>query len=247
MVGLALTDHDTTAGVDEAQRAATELGLRFLPAAELSATVPGRSVHLLAFGFDRSHGNLQVFLSRYDDDRRRRAREIVERLRALHLAVTYEDVEIETGGAAPTRAHLARALVARGLVADYQEAFRRYLSRERPAFVEKRVVAPKRVFEIVHEAGGVVCLAHPGRTHGVDDVRRWAAEGLDGVEILHRANSATVRSRLNAVAVELSLLRSGGSDWHGPGMNRVGPGSEPVPERWLDEIEERLGAGGANR
>lgn len=247
LTGVALTDHDTTAGVDEAERAAAELGLRFMPAAELSATEPGTSVHLLAFGFDRADGNLQAFLGRYDVDRRRRAREIVERLRALDLEVTYEDVEAQTGAAAPTRAHVARALVACGLVSDDHEAFRRYLSRERPAFVEKRDVAPRRVFEVVHEAGGVVCLAHPGRVHGVDDVRRWAQEGLDGVEVLHPANSASVRSRLNAVAAELRLLRCGGSDWHGPGKRRGGPGREPVPERWLDEIVARSGVGRATR
>jgi len=237
--GISLTDHDTTAGLHEAEAAAKARGLRFLPGAELSANEPGRSVHLLAFGFERTDGNLQAFLSRYDEDRRRRGRAIVDRLRGLGVAIVYADVERNAGRAAPTRAHVARALVAGGHVDGDEEAFRQYLSRGRPAFVEKRHVPPAEVFEVVHAAGGVVVLAHPGREHGPDDVRRWAAEGLDGVEVLHPANGAVTRSRLNALAAELGLLRSGGSDWHGPDpRRRVGVGGEVVPERWFDEIRE---------
>ncbi|MCG8469464.1 MAG: PHP domain-containing protein [Gemmatimonadetes bacterium] len=239
LVGLSLTDHDTTKGLDEAEAEAERLGLRFLPGAELSATEPGMSVHLLAFGFDRSDGNLQTFLSQYDGDRRRRAESIVARLNELGVDLTYADVAAKCGAAAPTRAHVARALVSGGHVRDEREAFGRYLSRERPAFVHKREVLPERVFEVVHAAGGVVVLAHPARAHGIDDVRRWAAEGLDGVEVLHPANSASVRSRMSELAAELGLLRSGGSDWHGPGTRRSTLGFEPVPERWFDEIAER--------
>ena len=163
----------------------------------------------------------------------------------LGVHIEYADIEAETGAAAPTRAHVARALVARRQVADEPEAFRRYLSRDRPAFVHKQEVAPRSVFEVVHGAGGVVCLAHPGRMHGVDDVRRWTAEGLDGVEVLHPSNSAAVRSQMNALAAQLGLLRCGGSDWHGPRARRSNPGSQKVPQRWLDEIAARCAVSGA--
>jgi len=237
--GLSLTDHDTTSGLDEAETEANRLGLRFLPGAELSASEPGRGVHLLAFGFDPRDENLQAFLSQYDVDRRRRAVEMVDRLRGLGLEIEYAEVEAQTGPAAPTRAHVARALVEGGHVDHEREVFKRYLSRDCPAFVDKREVAPAAVFDIVHEAGGVVLLAHPGKTFGSDDVRRWVAEGLDGVEVFHPANSATVRSRMDALADELDLLRTGGSDWHGPGTRRATLGFEPVPERWFDEIARR--------
>ena len=241
--GIALTDHDTTRGLEEAEREAKARGVRFLPGAELSANEPGSSVHLLAFGFDRRDGNLQAFMKAYDADRRRRAREIVRRLNDLGVPLEEADVEARAGSAAPTRAHVGRALVARELVSNEGEAFGRYLSRGRPAFVEKRQTPPGEVFEIVHAAGGVVLLAHPGRTHGVDDVRRWAEEGLDGVEIVHPSNSAEVRSRMSAVAAELGLLKSGGSDWHGPATRRGELGAEHVPARWMDEIAARTVAG----
>lgn len=237
--GLSLTDHDTTAGLDEAEAEASRLGLRFMPGTELSATEPGRGVHLLAFGFDRFDGNLQTFLDRYDVDRRRRAEKMVDLLRGLGLGIEYAEVEAQTGAAAPTRAHVARALVAGEHVKGEREVFERYLSRGCPAFVEKREVSPAEVFEVVHGAGGVVLLAHPGKTFGSDDVRRWAREGLDGVEVFHPANSATVRSQMDSVAEELGLLRTGGSDWHGPGTRRATLGFEPVPERWFDEIARR--------
>ncbi|MDX1394085.1 MAG: PHP domain-containing protein [Gemmatimonadota bacterium] len=243
LAGLSLTDHDTTLGLDEAGSEAERLGLRFLPGAELSATEPGRSVHLLAFGFDRTDARFQAFLRRYDGDRRRRARAIVERLRDEGVGLEYAEVEAQAGEAAPTRAHVARALVDGDHVENVESVFRLYLSRGRPAFVEKREVAPREVFEAVHAAGGVVILAHPGQSLGPDDVRRWAAEGLDGVEVLHPANRPSTRSAMNAVAAELDLLRSGGSDWHGPSSHRrAGVGDEAVPERWLDEIELRAAA-----
>lgn len=242
LAGLSLTDHDTTAGVEVARAEAARLGLRFLVGAELSANEPGASVHLLAFGFEPEDGNLQAFFRRYDEDRRARGRAMVDRLCEIGVRITYEDVEVQHGAAAPTRAHVARALVAGEHVRREQEAFARYLSRGRPAFVEKREVSPRDVFEMVHGAGGVVLLAHPGRTHGPDDVRRWAAEGLDGVEVLHPANPPAARSRMMALAKELGLLASGGSDCHGPGTRRPDLGTEPVPERWMDEILARCGA-----
>ena len=194
---------------------------------------------MLAFGFDRKNDNLRAFLKNYSTDRRRRAREIVAKLIKIGVCIEYEDVEKETGKAAPARSHIARALITRREVSNAPEAFRRYLSRGRPAFVDKREITPRTVFKVVHEAGGVVCLAHPGRTHGVDDVKRWVSEGLDGVEVLHPSNSPTVRSQMNALAAELGLLRCGGSDWHGLRTRRSNLGCENVPQRWMDEIAAR--------
>lgn len=239
LAGLSLTDHDTTAGIDEARGEAQRRGVAFVVGAELSANEPGSSVHLLAYGFDSADGNLQAFFTRYDEDRRARGRAMVDRLRAEGVELSYEDVEAQHGDAAPTRAHVARALVAGAHVSREEEAFERYLSRGGPAFVEKREVVPAEVFEVVHRAGGVVLLAHPGRMFGPRRVRRWAAEGLDGIEVFHPANSAATRSRLRALVKELGLLESGGSDFHGPGTRRSELGTEPVPARWMEEILER--------
>lgn len=240
--GIALTDHDTAAGIEEARAEAEGHGLAFLRGAELSANEPGRSIHLLAYGFDLADGNLRAFFEEYGADRRRRARDIVGRLRGLGLQLRYEDVAEQAGAAAPTRAHVARALVRYGHVPSEEEVFRHYLSRGRPGYVEKRSTPPAKVIDLVHRAGGVVLLAHPGRAHGPAEVRRWVADGLDGVEILHPNNPPRVRRRMEALAEELGLLRSGGSDWHGPGTRKFELGGESVPLAWMREIEARCPA-----
>ncbi len=240
--GIALTDHDTVDGIAEAMDEAERHGLDFLHGAELSANEPGRSIHLLAYGFDITNGNLLAFFEEYGVDRRRRAGAMVDRLRGLGVRISYEDVAELSGAAAPTRAHVARALVRRRQVANEEEVFRRFLSRGGPGYVSKRPTPPSEVIRLVHDAGGVVLLAHPGRVHRTTDVRRWVADGLDGVEVRHPNNRPSVRQRMQDLVAELGLLRSGGSDWHGPGSRRFEIGCEAVPRAWMLEIQERCRA-----
>ncbi len=239
VVGLSLTDHDTANGVEEARDEADLHGLRFLVGSELSANEPTRSVHLLAYGFDLEDEGFKAFAKHFRVARVERAQAIASKLQGMGIPLQYEDIQHYCDGAVPTRAHIGRALVGAGLVPDIPTVFRRYIGDGCPAHVRKPPTPPKLVFDMVHAAGGVVCLAHPGKVHSVEDVRRWAAEGLDGVEIRHPSNGPEVRSRMTAVADELGLLKSGGSDWHGSGMGRLGPGAEHVPERWMDAIIER--------
>lgn len=242
LAGVSLTDHDTVDGLAEAQAEAERLGLRFLVGAELSANEPDRSVHVLAYGFDPEDPGLAKFFREYRRDRVRRAREMVERLNDLGVPLSYGAVEAEAGEGVPTRAHVARALVGEGLVPDERTVFRRYLSRGRPAFVEKRPTPPASVFRRVHEAGGVAILAHPGRTHGPEQIRRWIDQGLDGVEVRHPRNDPAVRRRLEDLASEHGLLRAGGSDWHGPEADRAPLGSQEVPASWMEAIRRRCRA-----
>lgn len=237
LAGIALTDHDTVGGLDEAAEEARRRGLRFLPASELSANEPGRSVHVLAYGFDPEDPDLARFFREYREHRVERARAIAERFRELGVPLEYRDVEREAGDGVPTRAHVARALVRKGEAEDEREVFERWLGRDGPAFVEKRPTPPASVFELVHGAGGVAVLAHPGWHHGPEEIRRWASEGLDGVEVLHPSNHPKVRRRLEGLVEELDLLRSGGSDWHGPDADRAPLGVEAVPESWMDRLE----------
>ncbi len=240
--GLSLTDHDTIAGVEEARSEAIRLGLDFLVGAELSANEPDRSVHVLAYGFDPTNEELLAFLERFREDRLRRAGEMVQRLNEHGVELELEAVMRQAVGGLPTRAHLARALVEEGLVPDVHAAFHRWLGRGRPAFVEKRSSPPAEVFALVHRAGGVALLAHPARDFSESDLERYIAEGLDGIEILHPANGPSVRATMGRIVRRFGLLRSGGSDWHGPGSGGGEPGSQRVPEIWMREIERRCTA-----
>lgn len=243
LAGLALTDHDTVAGLEAAATEAARRGLRFLTGAELSANEPGRSIHLLAYGFDPTDAELGAYLEGYRQDRVRRAREIVRRLGELGVPLPYEEVEKRAVGGNPTRAHIGRALVEEGLVPDERAAFGRYLARGRPAFVEKRPSPPAEVIERAHAAGGVVLVAHPGREHSVSDIERWVDEGLDGIEVRHPSHDESMRAGLLSLVRERGLLAGGGSDWHGRGdVHEAEPGSQDVPLEWLEAIAERTEA-----
>ncbi len=239
LTGFSLTDHDTVAGLEEAREEASRLGLDFLVGAELSANEPGRSVHVLAYGFDPMYPDLVEFFDNFRTDRIRRAERMVQSLNDNGVPLQMEAVMREATGGLPTRAHLGRALVAEELVPNIHAAFRLWLARGKPAFVEKRPSPPAEVFELVHRAGGVAVLAHPGRDFSEADLERYIADGLDGIEILHPANGPSVRATLGRVVRNAELLRTGGSDWHGPGAGGGEPGSQRVPEAWMRAIEQR--------
>lgn len=239
LVGLSLTDHDTVDGLPEAAEEARKLGLDFLVGAELSANRPGRSVHLLAYGFDPADPGLERFFSDFHVDRHRRTEAIVARLNDLGVGLTVEDVLRESGRGVPTRAHVGRALVAGGWAPTANIAFARWIARDRPAFVEKRPSPPEEVIRLVHGAGGVVLLAHPGRDFTAADVANLVEAGLDGVEIRHPRNGTRERRMLERLAAEGDLLRGGGSDWHGADSGGSEPGSERVPASWMRAIRER--------
>ncbi len=238
-VGVSLTDHDTLAGVATAGAEAARLGLAWLPGCEISATEADRSVHLLAYGVTEGSARLDSLLAEIRDDRQSRAREIVRRFNELGVALELEAVDREAAGGVPTRAHVARAIVAAGLMPTVHSVFQKYLADGGPAYVEKREVAPATVFECVHEAGGVVVLAHPGRAFPDEQIVSWASAGLDGIEIMHPKNHGSRRDELRAIAYRLDLLMTGGSDWHGPNAGGMEPGTERVPMAWMDATAAR--------
>lgn len=240
-VGLSLTDHDTTAGLSEAAGEAHRLGLAWLPGCEVSATAEGRSVHLLAYGFDEGTDALSTLLSEIREDRQQRAKAIVRRFNELGVPLKWEAVARESIGDSPTRAHVARAIVDSGLMPDVQEVFTRFLGDGGPAYVEKAVVEPGTVFDAVHEAGGVVVLAHPGWAFEDDAIVDWAEQGLDGIEVMHPKNRGRRRDELRALAYRLDLLSTGGSDWHGEHGGGMEPGTERVPLDWMEAVAARCG------
>jgi len=240
--GLSLTDHDTMAGLAEAEAEAHRLGLAWLPGCEVSATTEdGHSVHLLAYGVREGTGSLTELLSEIREDRRARAKAIVRRFNELGVPLEWAAVARESVGDVPTRAHVARAIVDSGLMADVQEVFVRYLGDGGPAYVEKAEVLPGVVFDAVHEAGGVVVLAHPGRAFDDERIVDWARQGLDGIEVMHPKNRGQRRDELRALAYRLDLLSTGGSDWHGAGGGGMEPGTEPVPREWMEAAAARCG------
>lgn len=236
LAALAVTDHDHTGALAEAREAGARLGVEIVSGIELSVEHPvggfggdGRGagasrpveVHLLGYLFDEGDAALQAELARFRDVRTARAGRIVERLRALGVDVSVEDVlsEVPAGeGASVGRPHVARALMRKGLVGSIQEAFDLWLGEGRPAHVEKAKLSARQAIALVHAAGGVAVLAHPVtiREEAREAlVRELAALGLDGLEVEYPKHAPEERRRLARLASELDLVATGGSDFHG--------------------------------
>jgi 3',5'-nucleoside bisphosphate phosphatase len=246
---VALTDHDTLAGVPEA-RAALPAGLTLISGMELSCALGGaagvaggdggrRSVHLLAFLVDPADPELAREAERVRDDRVYRARGMVARLRDLGADVTWEQVARIAGDAVVGRPHIARAMAESGVVATPADAFtEQWINDGGRAFVDRYATPAGRAIALVRAAGGVPVLAHP-RSPGyeVTDeiIAALAAAGLAGLEVSHLDHSEAQRSRLAALAGRLDLIPTGGSDDHGT-FNGNGLGRETCPQESYERI-----------
>ncbi|HEY9478867.1 MAG TPA: PHP domain-containing protein [Gemmatimonadaceae bacterium] len=229
---VALTDHDTLAGVRSAAETGDRLGVRVVPGVELSAYDRGE-VHLL--GLHVSRGDvLERHLVAFRDARRARAVRIVELLNALGVPLTMEQVLEQAGGGAIGRPHVARALVSLGRARDHRDAFDRWLGAGKPAYVEKLRLEMAEAIAILHEAGGIAVLAHPGPAATRARLQELRDIGLDGVEVLHPGHSAEDIARIGTLAGHLGLLPSGGSDWHGATQGPRVIGCMKVPVAWLE-------------
>lgn len=241
---MALTDHDTTAGLPEAIREGERVGVRVVVGCEFSVKAPWGELHMLGYFLPASDARLEAFLCDTRGARERRGQQMVERLHRLGIAIEFEDVAAQAAGGAVGRPHVARALVAKGASVDISDAFDRYLGRGRPAYVEKPLPTLPRVTQLVHEVGGVTVAAHLGERGSEGQVRSFQEQGLDGLEVRHPSHSAADEARLQRLAERLGLGVSGGSDWHGDtefGHHGTGLGELEVPLAWLDDLERRCG------
>lgn len=236
---IALTDHDTVDGVAEARIAGVEHGVEVVAGVELSAFEAERETHLLGLHLSRID-RIADALAAFRRSRRLRAEQIVAVLNGLGVPITLDAVLAEAGGGAIGRPHIARVLIAGGWVRDAREAFDRYLGYKRPAFVPKLTLALAEAIELVHAAGGIAILAHPGAAGTRQWIETLAALGLDGVEVRHPGHSAEDIARLGALCDFLGLVPSGGSDWHGAMSGSRVLNVMRVPEEWLHRQRERV-------
>lgn len=239
VAALALTDHDTLAGIADAQRAAAPLGLRLVPGVELSVHHGTHEVHLLGLHI-RDVDALQDELTVYRDRRTARAQSIVGKLNALGVAITMESVLTMAAGGAVGRPHVSRALIAGGVVKDAREAFDRYLGTGRPAYVVKERFEIADGIQMIHRAGGLAVLAHPAGEGRRERLEPLVAAGLDGIEVRHPSHGAEDTKRLAALTDFFGLVPSGGSDWHGAMVGGRVLGAMQVPMAWLEAQDARV-------
>jgi 3',5'-nucleoside bisphosphate phosphatase len=217
---VALTDHDTMAGLAEA-RLALPPGLALLPGMELSCRLDGRSVHMLAYAADPGHAGLAAERAAIAEARVGRARRMVERLRELGVGVTWPQVEALAGGGVVGRPHIALAMVAAGAIARPEDAFTpEWIGAGGRAYVSRYAPDPVAAIGLIRAAGGAAVLAHPGagsRGERLSDqtIAGLAAAGMAGLEVAHPDHDQAERERLGALAASLGLVPTGGSDDHG--------------------------------
>ena len=238
LAAIALTDHDTLAGIPDATEAGERLSVRVVPGVELSAHDEGE-VHLLGLHISRLE-EIELRLGGFREARRTRAERIVRRLNELGLPVTMDAVLEHSGKGAIGRPHVARAIVSLGRARDQREAFDRWLGFGKPAYVEKEYLAVRDAIALVHEAGGIAVLAHPGASATRARLEELRALGLDGVEVRHPSHTAEDSARIGALAEHFDLLPSGGSDWHGANVGQRTIGCMNVPGSWLEKQDAFL-------
>lgn len=236
---IALTDHDTMGGVSAARVAGDRLGIRVIAAVELSAFLDDHEVHLLALHVSRFE-QLEQRLTELRALRYSRGQRIVEKLNELGIPITFEEVLQQAAGGAVGRPHIARAMIARGAVHDFRDAFARYLGGSGAAFVPKDKLSIEDAISIAHEAGALAIWAHPGDAGRRERLEPLIAAGLDGVEIRHPGHSREDIRRLDALCNFFNLVPSGGSDWHGgeEGPRRLG--AMNIPLEWLRRQDEKI-------
>ncbi|MCS7179395.1 MAG: PHP domain-containing protein [Anaerolineae bacterium] len=240
---IALTDHDSVAGVAEAQAAARGTDLEVIPGVEISSDWPVGDFHILGLYIEPRNGPLGERLAAMRAARVGRARKMLERLTALGMPLEWEEVLPSVNGCAIGRLHIARAMLRRGYIRSLQEAFQ-YIGRYGPAYVPRLRITPVEAIGLIRQAGGVAVLAHPTASGVAEHIPTLASLGLQGIEVFYPEHSFENIKALLRLARQYRLLVTGGSDFHGfePGMGAP-LGSCGVPARRLPFLRQAAMAG----
>lgn len=236
---LAVTDHDTLAGIPAAVTEGSNVGIQIVPGVEVTAYVDDLEVHILGHFIDPHDATLGEFLASSRDDRITRVRRIVDRLWALGLPLNTDEIltQVRTPGSSVGRPHVAQAMVRRGYVGSVQEAFDRYLTPGKPAHVDRLRIPAVEAISAIKGAGGVPSLAHPG-VYGRDQVIvALVKQGLMGLEVRHPDHDTEAIVRYERMRLDYGLLATCGSDYHGlPGLHLAELGGTSLPEAEFERL-----------
>jgi 3',5'-nucleoside bisphosphate phosphatase len=249
LTAVALTDHDTFDGLDEAQAEGERVGVEVIRGMELSCQNSGMSIHLLMYGGDERFEDLHLEMAKVREGRSNRLTPVLTKLAELGVPVTEEAVLAKVGDSPSVgRPHIADALVEAGHVRDRKEAFDRFLADGGPAHVERYTIDAARGIDLVRAAGGVPVIAHPwgrGREAALppEYLEMLVLEhGLVGIEVDHQDHDAETRERLRKLAAQLGVLATGSSDYHGTGKVDHDLGVNTTAPEVLEEIRRRIGS-----
>ena len=234
--GIALTDHDTVEGCERAAAACAAVKMDFIPGAELTAEHQDTEVHILGYFLDTHNPVLLDRIAKFQTVRQSRIHEMVAALNRAGIPLKVEAVFALANCRSPGRPHVARALVKEKLVGSLDEAFERFLKKNRPAWVPKTKMSALESVELIHQAGGLAVMAHPGLNHNDDIIPDLVAAGMDGIECFHTKHSTAMSQHYLAIAEKHHLLITGGSDCHGYSKNRPLIGTVKLPYDYIEKL-----------
>jgi predicted metal-dependent phosphoesterase TrpH len=236
---LALTDHDTVEGCLPTARACEAVGIEFIAGTELTAEQDGHEIHILGYELDLTNSKLLSEIGKFQFVRQNRIREMVQRLNEINVPLQADEVFALANCRAPGRPHVARALVQAGLVGTLDEAFERFLKKNRPAWVPKFKMSASDATELIHQSGGVAVMAHPGLNRTDEIIPAMVESGLDGIECFHTKHSAAASEHYLQIARRFNLLVTGGSDCHGLSKGRPLIGSVRLPYVHVEKLRAK--------
>ncbi len=249
LTAIALTDHDTVAGVGEAASAAGRLNIDFLPGIEISAEYPPPgTLHILGYGVDPENPKLQRLTETLLAGRDNRNPRIVAKLNEMNVAVSMKEWEDEAKGGVLGRPHLAAILLRKGYVNSIKQAFDKFLGQGAPAYADKERLTPRQAIERIRESGGVPVLAHPVQLRTSNDgqlervIKDLLDLGLVGLEVIHSDHDAALVEKYTQLANRLGLLKTGGSDFHGSNKKDIELGlarGRRIPREFYDRLIAR--------
>jgi 3',5'-nucleoside bisphosphate phosphatase len=237
---VALTDHDTMEGCERMAAACLAGGIEFIPAAELTTEQSGHELHMLGYFLDSQNSNLIERLAKFQEVRRQRIHEMVERLNELQIPIKVEAVFTLANCHSPGRPHVARTLVQGGWCRSLDEAFDRFLKKGKPAWVPKFKISAADAIDLIHQAGGLAVMAHPGLNHTDDIIPDLVRSGMDGIECFHTKHSTSMTQRYLEIADQHRLLVTGGSDCHGMSKGKPLIGTIKVPYGCVEKLRDRM-------
>lgn len=242
---IALTDHDTTEGIEEARAAAQNTSLQVIPGIELSTAFWGRDIHILGLNIDPENTYFQEKIKAFQQEREQRNRTMISRMQKEGLRITWQDMTDNFPDSIWTRAHFARFLADTGQVHTLAEAFNRFLGDHAPCFVPRNKVTPFEAVKMIHQGKGKAVLAHPLLYHLTEEqleelVQSLVQSGLDGIEAIYSTNTGLDEVRMRQLAKKYGIFITGGSDFHGSNKPSIdlgkGRGNLKIPAYLLDNL-----------
>jgi len=211
---MSITDHDSVNAFSEASEYAKKFGIEVIPGVEISSDIRDTEVHILGYFVDPNNKDLEHYLNFFREERLKRAIRMVNKLNILGLDISIDDVLVFAKDSAVGRPHVAQALLAKGQVKSFFEAFYKYIGNHAPAYERKVHLSPQSAFKIITDAGGLSFIAHPGNMPEIL-IKELIDAGVDGIEVIHPSHSPEQVKFYRGIVIEYFLLESGGSDFHG--------------------------------